>query len=170
MRRAVIAAAATVAGLVALLDYKSSGTIHRSSVSVRAGSRPTAPNTSAPPTTVPTPSTTAPASTNNGSGTTTPTTAPAATSRTYTGQDISYRYGDIQVQITVAGGRITHISIPQESSTDPRSQSINGQAVPILTSEALSAQGLNFDVVSGATFTSYAFAQSFQTALTQAGK
>jgi uncharacterized protein with FMN-binding domain len=74
------------------------------------------------------------------------------------------------VQITVAGGRITHISIPQESSTDPRSQSINSQAVPILTGEALSAQGLNFDVVSGATFTSYAFAQSFQTALTQAGK
>jgi uncharacterized protein with FMN-binding domain len=168
VKRSVIAAAATVAGLVALLDYKSSGSIRRSNVSVGAGSRATT-STTAPPTSAP-----ATSPSTNGSAATSPTspttTAPAATSGTYTGQDVVYRYGDIQVQITVAGGRITHISIPQESATDPRSQSINSQAVPILTSEALSAQNLNFDVVSGATFTSYAFAQSFQSALTQAGK
>jgi uncharacterized protein with FMN-binding domain len=166
MRRAVIAAAATIAGLVALLDYKSSGTIHRSSVSLGAGPVLTTPTTAVPPSTVP-----ASSPGTNGSvpsSTTSPTTAaPSAGSGTYTGQDVVYRYGDIQVQITVARGRITRISIPLESATDPRSESINSQAIPILTSEALSAQGLNFDVVSGATFTSDAFAQSFQSALSQ---
>jgi uncharacterized protein with FMN-binding domain len=34
----------------------------------------------------------------------------------------------------------------------------------------VAAQGVNINVVSGATFTSDAFAQSLQTALTQAGK
>jgi len=86
------------------------------------------------------------------------------------GTDVTYRYGDIQVAITVANGKITNISIPQESATDPRSQFINSQAVPILTQEVLAAQNLNVDVVSGATFTSDAFGQSMQSALTQAGR
>ena len=161
MRRAIIATAGTVVGLVALLDYKSSGTIRRSHVSVSGA----APAAAAPPAS-------APATTPAGETT---RTAPAATtppgpSGQYTGTDVVYRYGDIQVQITVAKGRITNISIPQESARDARSQFINGQAVPILTSEALAAQSLQFDVVSGATFTSYAFAQSLQSALTKAGK
>jgi uncharacterized protein with FMN-binding domain len=86
------------------------------------------------------------------------------------GTFVSYRYGTIQVAITVANGKITAITIPQESATDPRSQSINSQAVPILTQEVLSAQSLNVDIVSGATFTSYAFGQSIQAAMTKAGK
>jgi uncharacterized protein with FMN-binding domain len=159
MRRAVIATVGTVVGLVALLDYKSSGAIGRSHVSVNAGPPAVAPSTTAPAT--PTGAT---------SGTSPATTTPAGSSGQYTGSDVSYRYGDIEVQITVANGRITNISIPQESASDPRSQFINGQAIPILTNEALAAQNLNFDAVSGATFTSDAFAQSLQTALTKAGK
>jgi uncharacterized protein with FMN-binding domain len=164
VRRAIIASAATVVGLVALLDYKSHGTIGPSHVAVRGGNPLAAlpPATGAPPTTAPTtPSSNPPVA----------STAPSPTSsRQYTGTDVAYRYGDIQVQITVAGGRITDVTIPQESATDGRSQSINSQAVPILTKEALAAQNLNFDVVSGATFTSDAFAQSLQSALSQAGK
>ncbi|MGH9095489.1 MAG: FMN-binding protein, partial [Acidimicrobiales bacterium] len=76
----------------------------------------------------------------------------------------------IQIRITMSGGRITQITTPQESATDGRSQSINSQAVPILTREALAAQNLNFDVVSGATYTSDAFAQALQSALGRAGK
>ncbi len=164
MRRAIIATAGTIVGLVALLDYKSSGTIHRSHVSVSGA----APAAAAPPTTTPAAPTTTPT---GGTATTAPaTTNPPGPSGQYTGTDVVYRYGDIQVQITVSNGRITNILIPQESARDARSQSINGQAVPILTSEALAAQSLQFDVVSGATFTSYAFAQSLQSALTKAGK
>jgi len=82
---------------------------------------------------------------------------------------VSYRYGDIQLRVTVSGGRITDISVPQESAPGQRSQSINSQAIPVLTREALAAQGLQFDVVSGATFTSDAFAQALQSALAREG-
>lgn len=157
MKRAAVATAATVVGLVALLDYKSSGKLKQSNVTVGGGSGASSPTTAAPPTSTPAqgPTTTQPATT---------------TQANYTSQDVFYRYGDIQIEITVAGGRITHISIPQEGATDPRSASINSQAIPILTREALAAQSLNFDVVSGATFTSDAFGQAFQEALSQAGK
>jgi len=178
VRRAVIASAATVVGLVALLDYKSHGTVSRSHVAVNRNplaTRPPptgAPSTTAPPAT--TPSTAAPSTTAPSTRSSTPpvasTAPPSASAQQYTGTDVVYRYGDIQVRITLAGGRITDITIPAESATDPRSESINSQAIPILTQEALAAQNLNFDVVSGATFTSDAFAQSLQSALSQAGK
>lgn len=157
MKRAATATAATVVGLIALLDYKSSGTIKQSSVSVGGAVGPTS---SVPATTAPA---TAPSTTPS-------TAAPATTEAQYTSQDVVYRYGDIQIEITVAGGRITHISIPEEGATDPRSQFINSQAIPILTREAMAAQSLNFDVVSGATFTSDAFGQAFQEAPSQEGK
>lgn len=148
MHRALIATAGTVVGLVALLGYKSSGSLRGSQVAV---SPPTTPSPSTTPTTA-SPSTT--------------TLAP----RSFTGQDVQYRYGDIQIQVTMVGTRITQISIPRESATDSRSRSINSQAVRVLSREALAAQSLSFDVVSGATFTSDAFAQTLQTALGQAGK
>lgn len=173
MHRAVIATAGTVVGLVALLDYKSSGTVHRSAVSVSGGTPATTAPSAAPGPATSTPGTTTPATTTPATGTTGSapgTTTPAASGGRYTGTDVVYKYGDIVVQITVANGRITNITIPQESARDSRSQSINDQAIPILTSEALAAQNLQFDVVSGATYTSEAFAQSLQSALTQSGK
>ena len=60
--------------------------------------------------------------------------------------------------------------MPQNDAIDGRSQMINSYAVPILEQEAVAAQGVNINVVSGATFTSDAFAQSLQSALSQAGK
>jgi uncharacterized protein with FMN-binding domain len=150
MRRAILATAATGIGLVALLGYKSGGAVSRSTVTV-GGSSPVA--TPAAPTTAPA------------------TTGPSSAGPTsYTGTDVQYNYGDLEVRITVAGGRITAITVPEDSARDPRSESINSQAIPILTQEALAAQGLHFDVVSGATFTSDAFAQSLQSALTQTDK
>ncbi len=196
MRRALITTIGTTVGLAAVLSYKSGGAIGRSRVAVSAGQGALAPAATSPttsPTTSPALATTSPASTGpttlpaTGSpatslpatspqtsvvpSTTVPstTTVPAQPAQ-YTGDDVQYRYGDIVVQITVAGNRITKITIPQESATDPRSQSINDQAIPILTSEALAAQNLQFDVVSGATYTSDAFAQSMQAALSKAGR
>ncbi len=173
MRRAVIATVGTVVGLVALLDYKSSGTVHTSSVAVGASSgsaSTTTPTTAPSSATTTTPaagssSTTAPA---GSSSTTSPATTAPATTKEVTGEDVSYRYGTIEVRITDQGGKITAITIPSETATDPRSESINSQAIPILTQEALKAQGMNFDVVSGATYTSDAFAQSFSNALSKA--
>ncbi len=79
-------------------------------------------------------------------------------------------YGDIVVNATLRGGRILNVSVPQNDAVDGRSQMINSYAVPILEQEAVAAQGVNINVVSGATFTSDAFAQSLQSALSQAGK
>ena len=176
MRRAVIATAGTVAGLVVLLGYKSSGSVKLEQVGitpVTVNPGTTTPATTTPATTTPattTPATTAPAAT--GPATTAPaTTAPATSAaRSYTGPDVQYRYGDVQVEVTVQDGKVTKIAIPQEGATDPHSAMINSYAIPVLVKEALAAQGLNFDVVSGATFTSDAFAQAYQSALSKAGK
>lgn len=178
MRRALAATAGTAVGLVVLLGYRSSGTVRPSHVAVGL---PPSTSTQAPSTTTPagpsgsptTAGTTTSPTTSSPAVGPTPPPAPSTTASnaggSFTGDDVQYRYGDIQIEITTSGGKITKISIPQESATDPRSQSINSQAVPILTQEALSAQNLNFDVVSGATFTSDAFAQALQSAMGKVG-
>ena len=175
MRRALVATAGTVVGLVALLSYKSSGPhpLQRVQVSGGQGS-PVAnavPPSSTPVTTVPATTVPGPA---RGSGSAVPaTTSPpptAAGKRTYTGQDIQYAYGDIVVAVSMQGSRIVNVSVPQNNAIDGRSQMINSYAVPILEQETVAAQGVNINVVSGATFTSDAFAQSLQSALSQAGK
>jgi uncharacterized protein with FMN-binding domain len=159
VRRGVIATVGTVVALVALLDYKSSSGLHASSLAVgtSAGATWGTSGTATPGTST--------AGTTTGGTTDPATTVPAGTSGSWTGTDVSYQYGTISVEITVHDGRITAITIPEETARDPRSESINSQAVPILTAEALKAQDMSFDVVSGATYTSDAFAQSFSSAL-----
>ena len=170
MRRALVATAGTVVGLVALLSYKSSGSVNLQKVQLGSG-QPGAAATTVPPATSTPPTN---PSTGNASSVapTTTTTPPVSTTgrQTYVGQDIQYVYGDIEVAATFESGRITNVSVPQNDAIDGRSQMINSYAVPILEQEAVAAQGLNFNVVSGATFTSDAFAQSLQSALSKAGK
>jgi uncharacterized protein with FMN-binding domain len=174
MRRALVATAGTVVGLVALLSYKSAGPHPLQRVQVGGGQSAPVANT-VPPNTVPpntVPPNTVPPNTvppNTTPATTVPPTA-ATAERTYTGQDIQYVYGDIVVSVTMHGGKIVNVSVPQNNAIDGRSQTINSYAVPILEQETVAAQGVNIDVVSGATFTSNAFAQSLQSALSQAGK
>ena len=55
------------------------------------------------------------------------------------------------------------------SQQDPRDQAINSQAIPLLRSQALSAQSAKIDGVSGATFTSEGYITSLQSALDAAG-
>jgi uncharacterized protein with FMN-binding domain len=88
--------------------------------------------------------------------------------RTITGAPVQQPYGTVQVSVTIKGGRITDVrtvAIPLDSG---RSQSINSQAAPMLRSEALRVQSARIDVISGATYTSDAYAQSLQSALDQA--
>ena len=51
----------------------------------------------------------------------------------------------------------------------PRSEAISQYVEPLLRSEALQAQSAQIDLVSGATYTSDAYARSLQSALDQAG-
>jgi uncharacterized protein with FMN-binding domain len=101
--------------------------------------------------------------------TATPSASNAKASRTVTGKDVLTRFGDIQVAITLKSGRITDVKPVTLPSDRPRSQYISEQASPILRSEVLAAQSARINLVSGATYTSDAWAQSVQSAIDQAG-
>ena len=87
---------------------------------------------------------------------------------TFTGSVVDAYYGNIQVQAIIANGQISDVQFLQYPSDRSRSVSINTRAMPILKSEAISAQSANVDIVSGATDSSQAFVQSFGSALAQA--
>jgi uncharacterized protein with FMN-binding domain len=74
----------------------------------------------------------------------------------------------MQVAAVILNGKLTDVRVLQETDGG-RSHQIDDAAIPILTSEALSAKGANIDVVSGATSTSEGYAQSLQSALDKAG-
>ena len=86
------------------------------------------------------------------------------------------RYGSLQVVITVkkttSGKKVTRkikaISVPVYPNHTGRSLYISDNAIPILRSEALQAQSARIDLVSGATYTSDAFASSLQSAILKA--
>ena len=92
----------------------------------------------------------------------------SSSATTYTGDAVSTRFGDVQVQITVANGKITKAEVTQVPWSNGRDQEINSYAVPILNSEAVDAQSSTIDMVSGATFTSQGYIGSLQSAIDQA--
>ncbi|HET6969001.1 MAG TPA: FMN-binding protein [Ornithinibacter sp.] len=87
---------------------------------------------------------------------------------TFTGEAISTRYGDVQVEITVQDGTITSSKVVQVPWNDHKDQEINSRAVPILNEEAVAGQGADIDMVSGATYTSEGYIASLQSAIDQA--
>jgi uncharacterized protein with FMN-binding domain len=132
-----------------------------------ATSTPTASSSSSPTATpaqaAPTPTTAVPTPT-----IAIPTAAAVAVSRTIQGPIVQYQFGTVQATVSVTGKKITDVTI-NANGDEPRSQFINSQAVPYLRSETLQAQSANVNIVSGATLTSQAYAQSLQAALQQAG-
>lgn len=102
-----------------------------------------------------------------GPGTSSP--SPAGTSPV-TGNVARTRYGPVQVQITVAGGRITDVSVVQYPHGNGTDEQINARAIPVLIDETLSAQSASIDMVSGASSTSEGYLTSLQSALDRAGR
>lgn len=117
-------------------------------------------------------------STNQQQSTATPTDTPIPTATpvsssgykdgTYTGNSADAFYGLIQVQATIANGKITNIHFLQYPNDRGTSIEINQQADPMLAQEAIQAQSANVDIISGATDSSQAFVQSLQSALGRA--
>ena len=93
----------------------------------------------------------------------------SATSGTVTGTAADTRWGPVQVQITIASGAITNVSVVQYPNSNGKDQKINARAMPILIQETLKAQSADIDMVSGATYTSDGYLTSLQSALDQAG-
>ncbi len=155
-KRGIIASLLTAAGLVLLLSFKTpSDTVPTDTTALTrpAATRPDA--TSAPDTTsAPRP-------------TATPTPAPQAADTTVTGPVIPTRYGDVQLQVTLSDGKITDVTAIQLPNDRARSAYISSAAAPMLRQEALQAQSAQIDLVSGATYTSEAYAESLQAILDQ---
>ena len=86
----------------------------------------------------------------------------------YTGDVADAYYGNIQVQVTVSGGKIVDVVFLQYPNDRRHSVEINSQAMPYLKQEAIAAQSANVDIISGATQSSLAFRQSMQSALIKA--
>ncbi len=101
----------------------------------------------------------------SGSGT---STGKSYKNGTYTGNVADAYYGNVQVQATISAGKITNVTFLQYPNTHSTSVYINQQAMPYLQQEAIRAQSANVNIISGATYTSQAFAQSLGNALAQA--
>ena len=86
----------------------------------------------------------------------------------YVGDVTDAFYGNVQVKVTISGGKITDVVFLQSPNDRNTSVEINSQAMPMLTQEAIQAQSAQVDGVSGATATSQAFIQSLDSALQQA--
>lgn len=107
--------------------------------------------------------TSTPPSTASASSDPTSTTLPPA--RTIDGADIPTRFGDVQVRVSVAGTRIVDVQPIRMPFDHERSARISDEAGPMLRSEVLQAQSARINIISGATYTSDAYATSLQGAL-----
>jgi uncharacterized protein with FMN-binding domain len=157
MRRITLWLFSTVAAVVLLFSYRTS-TGGGSAPAVAAAAPATTPQAADPTTTSP----------SAGSGSASAGTSSSA-AKTYTGAVAGTRWGDVQVTVTVAGGKITNVAVPLYPNGNGRDQEINAFALPTLVQETLQAQNANIQTVSGATVTSDGYLQSLQSALDAAG-
>ena len=72
------------------------------------------------------------------------------------------------MQVTVSGGQITDVQVPEYPQSNGRDRQINERAIPQLISETRQAQSAKIDMVSGATYTSRGYMSSLQSAIDQA--
>jgi uncharacterized protein with FMN-binding domain len=184
--RGSLALAATIGGLTPLLGFRSPGDPAEDFVlAMDAGESPgtgsegllpstdgTATESASPAAAVPSPQaspTPEPTASPVASATPAPTGTPdpTAAALTATGSAYEFRWGIVQVVVTVEGDQIVDVQAVQLPEGDRRSASISQQVEPILRESALAADSADFDVISGATYTSLAYAYSLQSALDQ---
>jgi uncharacterized protein with FMN-binding domain len=104
----------------------------------------------------------------SGSGTSPSASGTGSSSKTVTGDVADTRWGPVQVQLTVSGGKVTKVAVVQYPYNNGRDQEINDYALPILVKETTEAQSAQIDMVSGATVTSDGYVRSLQSALDKA--
>ncbi|MBG0718753.1 FMN-binding protein [Microbacterium sp. 2C] len=168
MKKIVYGILATLSGLVLLFSYRTSlGEAVPTDVQpAQAAPSVATPHSAATPSASTTPTASASASASPSGA------APAATSGltdgTFTGSPTSTRYGPVQVQITVTGGKIVDVQAVEYPTDNSRDRQINERAIPQLVSETLNAQSADIHFVSGATYTSQGYLDSLQSAIDQA--
>ena len=95
-------------------------------------------------------------------------TVPGYKDGKYTGVAADALYGNIQVEATISGGKITDVQFLQYPNDRRNSVEINRQAMPMLKQEAIGVQTAHVNGVSGATDTFKAFVESLSSALAKA--
>jgi uncharacterized protein with FMN-binding domain len=170
MKRAPIVISATVAGLAGVLAF------HTTPAKLSLGAPPAADGGQPASSSGPAASSTRRAATSghgSSSGRPAATAKPAsqaAGTRSAVGSGVNYSYGVMSVKVTVSGTKILNVGIASiDDGGNPRSESIDQQAIPILEQEAMQAQSANVQGVSGASYTSAGFTQSLQSALHSLG-
>lgn len=151
MKRApLFVSAGTIAGLSGVLFFHAHPTSASSSAQSGAHSGSAA----------------SPSQASSGSGSGSASQIPGGSAvRTTTGRTEQYGYGYLAVRVTVRSGKIINVAVPVLQTAEPYSQQLAAQVIPMLRSEVLSAQSAQINGVSGATYTSQAYAMSLQAAI-----
>jgi uncharacterized protein with FMN-binding domain len=89
-------------------------------------------------------------------------------SGTFTGTAVQTYYGNVQVSVSIQNGTITNVTALHLTNLNSYSVAVSSNAAPILRSEVLAAQSARVSSVSGATYTSYGYLTSLQSALDRA--
>ena len=158
MRRVILAVTGTIAGLVALLSFKSH--VPSAPVAATTGGTGGTPSSS---------------SSASGGGQTevVPGAFPQgsiagnlpAGETAVDGKVASTSYGPVQIQLIKRAGKIVKVAVLVQPTNTLHDVQIGEFAFPKLISETLAAQNGKIDEVSGATYTSAGYIQSLQSAL-----
>jgi uncharacterized protein with FMN-binding domain len=153
MRRVILAVTATIAGLVALLSFKSHAPTLAAATGTTGGSSTSSSSTSSSPS--------VPGEFPTGSA------APKLTAgqSTLTGHVANTVYGPVQIQLVVQDKKIVKVAILEQPTNTIHDIQIGEFAFPRLISETLTAQNAKIDAVSGASYTSAGYIASLQSAL-----
>ncbi len=161
MRRVILAVTGTIAGLVALLSFKS----HVPSVPVAATTGGSGGSSSS--------SSTSSSSSSGGQTTTVPGEFPQgslagklpAGETAVDGKAADTAYGPVQIQLIERNTKIVKVAVLVQPANTLHDIQIGAFAFPKLISETLAAQDGKIDAVSGASYTSAGYIASLQSAL-----
>jgi uncharacterized protein with FMN-binding domain len=156
MRRVILAVTGTIAGLVALLSFKS----HVPSIPVAATTGGSGNSSSS-------------SSSSGGSTTTVPGEFPqgslagklSAGETAVDGNAANTAYGPVQIQLIERNSKIVKVAVLVQPANTLHDIQIGAFAFPRLITETLAAQNGKIDAVSGASYTSAGYIQSLQSAL-----
>jgi len=165
MRRVILAVTGTIAGLVALLSFKSH--VPSAPVAATAGGPGGTSSSSAPS------SSSSSSSSSGGQTEVVPGAFPQgsiarnlpAGEAAVDGKVASTAYGPVQIQLIKKNGKIVKVAVLVQPTNTLHDDQIGEFAFPKLISETLAAQSGKIDAVSGATYTSAGYVQSLQSAL-----
>jgi uncharacterized protein with FMN-binding domain len=161
MRRVILAVTGTIAGLVALLSFKS----HVPSVPAAATSGSGGSSSSS--------SSSSSASSSGGQTQTVPGEFPqgslaknlTAGETAVNGNAANTAYGPVQIQLIEKDRKIVKVAVLVQPQNTLHDIQIGAMAFPKLISETLATQSGKIDAVSGASYTSAGYIQSLQSAL-----